>query len=78
MELICGWLLQKKLQCKWEMLFNHGTRHEALIANNVSRKFKKVVNYKKFKNEKQKKKVTCYNYVTKGHITRKCSKKKQN
>jgi hypothetical protein len=60
------------------MLFNHGTRHEALIANNVSGKFKKVVNYKKFKNEKQKKKVTSYNYVTKGHFTRKCSKKKQN
>jgi hypothetical protein len=40
------------------MLFNHGTRHEALIANSVFGKFKKVVNYKKFKNEKQKKKVS--------------------
>jgi hypothetical protein len=55
-------------------LFNHGTRHEALIAKGVSRKFKKVVNYK-FKNEKQKKKTTCYNYVAKGHFTKKCSKK---
>jgi hypothetical protein len=51
---------------------------QALIANSVFGKFKKVVNYKKFKNEKQKKKVTCYNYVAKGHFIRKCFKKKQN
>jgi hypothetical protein len=37
-------IIAKKWQCKWEMLFNHGTRHEALIAKGVSGKFKKVVN----------------------------------
>ncbi len=35
MELICGQLLQKELQCKQEMLFNHGIIHEALNVKGV-------------------------------------------
>ncbi len=74
MELICGWLLQKNYNVSEKCCL---TMVQALIANSVFGKFKKVVNYK-FKNEKQKKKVTCYNYVAKGHFIRKCFKKKQN
>jgi hypothetical protein len=59
------------------MQFNHGTKHGALIVNNVSRKFKRVVDWRKFKNEKKMKNNACYNYGTKGHFARKCHKKKQ-
>jgi hypothetical protein len=38
------------------MLFNHDTKHEALIVKDVSGKFKRGVDLKRFKNEKQKRK----------------------
>jgi hypothetical protein len=55
MELVCGQLLQNKLQFK-EKVFNHGIRQETLLFKGVSRKFKRGVDWKKFKNEKLKKK----------------------
>jgi hypothetical protein len=40
------------------MQFNHGTKHEALIVKDVYGTFKRVVNWRKFKKKKQKKKGT--------------------
>jgi hypothetical protein len=77
MELLCGQLLQNKLQFK-EKVFNHGTRQETLFFKGVSRKFKRGVDWKKFKNEKLKKKETCYNCGIKNHFANECHKKKQN
>ncbi len=59
------------------MQFNHGIKHETLIVKGVFGEFKRGVNWRKFKNEKQKKKWTCYNCDIKGHFVRKCHKKKQ-
>jgi hypothetical protein len=36
---------------------------------------KRVINWRKFKNEKQKKKGAYYNCAIKGHFVRKCHKK---
>ncbi len=52
-------------------------RHETLNDKGVFRKFKRVINWRKFKNEKQKKKGAYYNCGIKGHFVRKCHKKKQ-
>jgi hypothetical protein len=52
MELICGQLLQEKLLCKWEVQFNHGTKHETLIVKMCFWEVQKGVNWRKFKNEK--------------------------
>ncbi len=70
LELPCEQLLQEELQCKQEVQFNHGTKHEGLIAKGLNWKFKRVVNWKKFKNEKYKKKGNCYNCDTKGHFAK--------
>ncbi len=59
------------------MQFNYGAKHETLTIMGVSRKFKRVVDRKKFKNGKQKKKGACYNCATKVHFARECHKKKQ-
>jgi hypothetical protein len=40
--------------------------------------FKRFVDWKKFKNEKQKMKGACYNCGIEGHFAKKCHKKKQN
>ncbi len=53
---------------------NYGTKHETLTIKAVSRKFKRVVDRKKFKNEKQKKKGAYYNCATKGHFAKECNK----
>jgi hypothetical protein len=76
MELVCGQLLQNKLQFK-QKVFNHGTKQETLLLKGVSRKFKRVVDWKKFKNEKLKKKETCYNCGIRNHFANECHKKKQ-
>jgi hypothetical protein len=47
-------------------------KNDALIIKGVFGKFKKFVNWKKFKNEKYKKKGACYNCDTKGHFAREC------
>jgi hypothetical protein len=52
MELPCEQLLQEELQCKQEVQFNYGTRHKGLISKDVYWKFKRVINWRKFKNEK--------------------------
>jgi hypothetical protein len=52
MELVCGQLLQEKLQCKWELQSNHGIKQKALIVKGVFGKFKRIVDWKKFKNGK--------------------------
>jgi ribosomal protein S14 len=52
------------------MQFNHDTRHKGLIGKGVYWKFKRVVNWKKFKNEKYKKKEDCYNCGTNGHFAK--------
>ncbi len=75
-ELVCGQLLQEELWCEQEVQFNHGPKHDALIIKHVFGKLKKVVNWKKFKNEKQKKKGTCYNCGTKRHFVKECHEKK--
>ncbi len=59
------------------MQFNYGTKHETLTIKGVSRKFKRVVDRKKFKNDKKKKKRACYNCATKGHFAKECHKKRQ-
>ncbi len=59
------------------MQFNHGIKHETLIVKGVFGEFKRGVDWRKFKNEKRKKKWTWYNYNTKGHFARKCHKNKQ-
>jgi hypothetical protein len=38
----------------------------------------RVLDWRKFKNEKEKKKGTCHNCGTKGHLVKECHKKKQN
>ncbi len=58
-------------------MINQGTKHEALNVKGVFEKFKKLIDWRDFKYEKQKKKGTCYNYGIKGHFARKCHKKKQ-
>jgi hypothetical protein len=50
------------------MQFNHGIKHEALIVKSVYGKFKRGINWRKFKNEKKNKKGGCYNCGTKGHL----------
>jgi hypothetical protein len=52
MELPCEQLLQEELRCKQEVQFNYGTRHKGLISKDVYWKFKRVINWKKLKNEK--------------------------
>jgi hypothetical protein len=63
--------LQEELGCKQEVQFNHSTRHKGLIGKGVYWKFKRVVNWRKFKNEKYKKKGDCYNCGTKAILQKK-------
>jgi cytoplasmic iron level regulating protein YaaA (DUF328/UPF0246 family) len=44
----------------------------------VFKKFKRVINWKKFKNESKRKKKTFYNCDTKGHFVKKCHQNKIN
>ncbi len=50
------------------MQFDHGIKHETLIVKVVFRKFRKGINWGKFKNEKKNKKGACYNCGTKDHL----------
>jgi len=71
MELPCEQLLQEESRCKQKVQFNHSTRHKRLISKGVYYKFKRFVKWRKFKNEKYKKKGDCCNCGTKGHIAKK-------
>jgi hypothetical protein len=75
MELVCGQLLQNKLQFKQKnstMVQDKKT----LLLKGVSRKFKRGVDWKKLKNEKLKKNETCYNCGIRNHFANECHKKK--
>jgi hypothetical protein len=77
MELVCGQLLQEELRCNQKVWFNQGTKHKALSVKGVFEKFQKIIDWRNFKYEKQKKKGTCYNYGIKGHFAKKYHKNKQ-
>jgi hypothetical protein len=57
--------------------FNHGPKHDALTIKRVFGKLKSIIDRRKFKNEKKKKKGTCYNCCTKGYFVKECHEKKQ-
>ncbi len=68
-------IVARRITIKQEVQFKHGTRHGTLIDKGVFGKFKRVVDWRKFKN---KKKGACYSCGFKSHFARECHQKKQN